>query len=80
MLETTKKIYEEMDELMNDVISKTFSLDTVSCMNNDDIELMKRSLDLYNSAKKLAIKQAEIIDEQNKKLDKILVLLEKKPV
>ncbi len=47
-------------------------------MDAEEFELMQRCLKMYKSAKELAIKQAEIIENQDKKLDKILKLLEKK--
>ena len=76
MLEMTKKLYEELDELMKVCISKTFTTDMFANMEDDEIKLMQSCFKMYDTAKELAFKQAEIIDEQNKKLDKILSKLE----
>lgn len=74
MLETTKKLFEECDELMEIGMSK-MSLNEIS---EDDFKAFKKTMNLLDTSKKLAIKQAEIIEQQNEKLDKILKLLEKK--
>ena len=74
MLETTKKLFEECDELMEIGMSK-MSLNEIS---EDDFKVFKKTMNLLDTSKKLAIKQAEIIEQQNEKLDKILKLLEKK--
>ena len=74
MLETTKKLFEECDELMEIGMSK-ISLNEIS---EDDFKVFKKTMNLLDTSKKLAIKQAEIIEQQNEKLDKILKLLEKK--
>lgn len=74
MLETTKKLFEECDELMEIGMSK-MSLNEIS---EDEFKVFKKTMNLLDTSKKLAIKQAEIIEQQNEKLDKILKLLEKK--
>ena len=78
MLEMTKKLYDEMDELMKVCINKTFTTNMFADMEDDEIKFMQNCFKMYDSAKELAFKQAEIIEEQNAKLDKILRLLEKK--
>ena len=78
MLETTKKLYDEMDELMELCMKKSDVSNMFLHMDAEEFELMQRCLKMYKSAKELAIKQAEIIENQDKKLDKILKLLEKK--
>ena len=72
MLEMTKKLYDEMDEMMKVCMNKTFTAEMLAYMDVEEVQLIQACFKLYDSAKDLAIKQAEIIEEQNKKLDKIL--------
>ena len=79
MLETTKKFVEECDELMEFTFTKIdLKNDFIKNVNEEDFKLFKKTMSLYEASKELVIMQAEMIEEQNKKLDKILKLLEKK--
>ena len=77
MLETTKKLYEEMDKMMDVYMKKLSPMDMVKYMDTEEVEMMYRCLKLYNQAKDLMIMQAEIIENQDKKLDMILSKLSK---
>lgn len=77
MLERTKELYEEMDKMMEFCMKKAFSLDSLKYMSAEEIEMMQRCFTLYRQAQELAIKQAEIIDNQDRKLDMILSKLSK---
>ena len=74
MLKTTKKFIEELDELMNIACAEI----DPRTWNEKDFSAFKKMMSMVDTSKELAIKQAETIEQQNEKLDKILKLLEKK--
>lgn len=76
MLETTKKLYETMDKMMDLYMGKLNSPDMSEYMSSEEIEMLQICSKMYIEVKRLAIKQAEIIEAQDKKLDKILSMLE----
>ena len=78
MLETTKRVIEEMDELIGMAMSEMDVMEQIKNMNPDSLKAYQLSIKLIDSSKDLMVKQAEMIEEQDKKLDKILKLLEKK--
>ena len=47
-------------------------------MDEKNLNAMQKSIKLYKKSKELSIKMAEMMDEQDKKLDKIIKLLEAK--
>ena len=63
----------EMDELLN--LYKV-NMNYIKDMDEDSFKIMQKSMALVDSSKKLMIKQADVMDEQTKKLDKILKILE----
>lgn len=77
MLETTKKLYDEMDEMMKLCMKQLDVSNIFLHMDTEEIELMQRCFKMYKSAKDLMIMQAEIIENQDKKLDMILSKLSK---
>lgn len=77
MLETTKKLYDEMDEMMELCMKKSDVSNMFLHMDAEEFELMQRCFKLYKSAKELSIMQAELIEKQDKKLDIVLSKLSK---
>lgn len=77
MLETTKELIEEMDEIMDLFMKQAGLNEMMMKMDETDFVLMKKSLSLMNASKKLMLKQAEMIDDQTEKMNLILEKLEK---
>ena len=78
MRKEVEELIKECDELMELGIGQLSSLDTIEYMDEDSLNVMQRSIKLYKKSKELSIKMAEMMDEQDKKLDKIIKLLEAK--
>lgn len=78
MLEQTKKLIEEMDELLKEAMGMLNVMDVLEDTDDKTLSVFKAYLKLYRDSKELMLLQAEMIEEQDKKLDKIIKLLEKK--
>lgn len=76
MLEMTKKMIEEVEEIM-DYCIKQIGFKDLTMMGKEDFEFMQKCIHLMETSKELAVKQAEMMDEQNRKLDLILEKMEK---
>lgn len=72
MVETTKKFIEEMKDLTNDIKVQMFKSVSIADMDTEEFMLMKKTFKLMKTATDYTLQQAEIIDEQNKKLDELL--------
>lgn len=72
MVETTKKFIEEMKDLTNDIKVQMLNSVSIADMDAEDFMLMKKTFKLMKTATDYTLQQAEIIDEQNKKLDELL--------
>lgn len=70
MLETTNKFIEEVNELKNEFL-KEIAGDILD-MDDKSINLMKKFFGMFDTSMELCKKQAETIDEMNKKLDRLL--------
>lgn len=82
MLETkAKKLVEGMNELKAQMSKQIFGLIDIECIDEEEIEnlkLMKRCYEIMNDSMEYMVEQAEAMDQMNYKMDKILVLLEKR--
>ena len=81
MLETTKTIIKEMDEVMNAYMKQMLSFEDLMDLDDEASRLLKRAWSLMDMSKKLMLEQAEAldkIDDIDKKMDKVIKLLEKK--
>lgn len=76
MLETTKKLIGEIDDIMG-MCMRQFDLDDLMSMDKDQLEAVQKLVCIINTSKELIIKQAEMMEEQNIKLDLILESIEK---
>lgn len=72
MVETTKKFIEEMKDLTNDIKVQMLNSVSIADMDAEEFMLMKKTFKLMKTATDYTLQQAEIIDEQNKKLDELL--------
>ena len=78
MRKEVEELMKECDELMELSIGQLSILDTIEYLDETSLGLMQRIIKLYKKSKELSIKMAEMMDEQDKKLDKIIKLLEAK--
>lgn len=68
----TVEVVEEMKGFM-DWAFQHISMDTFDNVSDDDALMMLRMIRLMNKTADLAIEQAKVMDEINRKLDKLLV-------
>ena len=78
MRKEVEELMKECDELMELSIGQLSSLDSIEYLDETSLNVMQQTIKLYKKSKELSIKMAEIMDEQDKKLDKIIKLLEAK--
>lgn len=84
MVETTKKLFEQVDELM-ELTAKGMGIQDLKNMDTDSFKTLQLTLKLMDTAKELSMKQAKTmcriseiesklktLDEIDKKLDKLL--------
>lgn len=84
MVDTTKKLFEQADELM-ELAAKDMSIQDLKNMDTDSFKALQLTLKIMDTAKELSMKQAEAmrkiteienklkkLDEIDKKLDKLL--------
>lgn len=71
MLETTKKIIEEIEELKNDLIVKN-ALNTFEELDGDEFIMMQKLFKLLTTSEELMMKQAEMLTSINNKLNRLL--------
>lgn len=77
MKEKTEELLELCDEVMAFCCKETMS---TNCMKNatvEDFKAWQLILKLVDKSKDLAIAQAEMIDETNNKIDRLIKLVEK---
>lgn len=75
MLETTKKLVDEMKELESQVMKKLIGdglADIAEYAGTEEIAVILKCYKLWNTSLDLMLKQAEVIDGMNEKLDKLL--------
>lgn len=78
MRKEVEELMKECDELMEMCTAQLSSLDTIEYLDETSLNVMQKTIKLYKKSKELSIKMAEMMDEQDKKLDKIIKLLEAK--
>lgn len=71
----TEELVGAAKELMDTCVSKA-GLDAFKYASTEELDLMQKALKLYDSSMELAVMQAEALDELNKKLNKVLSILE----
>lgn len=78
MRKEMEELMKECDELMALSIDQMADMDTIEYLDETSLNVMQRTIKLYKKSKELSIKMAEMMDEQDKKLDKIIKMLETK--
>ena len=78
MRKEVEELMKECDEVMDLCMGRLGSLDTIMYLDEASLSMIQKSISLYKKSKELLIKMAGMMDEQDKKLDKIIKLLETK--
>ena len=78
MRKEVEELMKECDELMDLTMGQLADMDAIECLDETSLDAMKKTIKIYKKSKELSIKMAEMIDEQDKKLDTIIKLLEAK--
>lgn len=76
MVEKTKELVNNLDALMGLYTKRMLNPDTIKYLDEESVIALKSSMNVFDCYKDLVLKQAEIIDEMNRKLDKLLVKAE----
>ena len=78
MVTTTKKLVEQMNEVVDMAFKSAFTLDTLSNMDESELLACKLLNSIMKTSGELMVKQAETIEEMNermKEMEKTLDLL-----
>lgn len=75
MVEATKKLNSKIEEVVNMMMVN--SVDEIAEISEMDLMLMKASCGMIKELEKVMLKQATIIEEQNRKLDMLLEFTKK---
>lgn len=78
MVKTTEKLMEQVNELMNICLAQISPMEMITEIPEDAFKALKLCMEIMETSKELALKQAEAIEAQNEKLNKIIRLLEKR--
>ena len=71
MLESTKKLITEIEELKEDVC-KEIASDGLDSLSEKDFIMIRKLLKIIRTAENLMIDQAELMESINRKLDQLL--------
>lgn len=75
LVEKTNEMFEEMEELFNDLMRSTGGIGNIVDMDDESLLALKKMLKLFNQSKEYAIEMAaklDKIDSIESKLDKLL--------
>lgn len=72
MKKTTERMIEEVNELKELCIKELFDPDQINGMDEKVFLLYKKMFKLMDTSMKVVLKQAELMEEQSRKLDKLL--------
>ena len=68
-----EKYANEIDEMVEAAVKETFGdLDAIKTMKPEELKLFKMALQTIDTQCKLVVKQAKLLDDMNRKLDKLL--------
>ena len=77
MVKTTQKMIDETKELEKELIKYMADNETFDELDSDELNLLSKMKAVVDTSMKVMLKQAELLEEQNKKIDKILELVKK---
>ena len=77
MVKTTQKMIDEAKELEKELIKYMADNETFDELDSDELNLLSKMKAVVDTSMKVMLKQAELLEEQNKKINKILELVKK---
>lgn len=77
MVKTTQKMIDETKELEKELIKYMADNETFDELDSDELNLLSKMKAMVDASMKVMLKQAELLEEQNKKINKILELVKK---
>ena len=77
MVETTQNMVDEAKELEKELIKYMADNETFDELDSDELNLLSKMKAVVDTSMKVMLKQAELLEEQNKKINKILELVKK---
>ena len=75
MVETTQNMVDEAKELEKELIKYMADNETFDELDSDELNLLSKMKAVVDTSMKVMLKQAELLEEQNKKINKILELV-----
>lgn len=72
MVNTVNELIKEVDNMIEVCTNELFTSEMISMMGNSEFDMMKSCFKLLNLSKEVMLKQATMMEEQNRKLDMIL--------
>ena len=77
MVKTTQNMVDETKELEKELIKYMADNETFDELDSDELNLLSKMKAIVDASMKVMLKQAELLEEQNKKINKILELVKK---
>ena len=77
MVKTTQKMIDETKELEKELIKYMADNETFDELDSDELNLLSKMKAMVDASMKVMLKQAELLEEQNAKINKILELAKK---
>ena len=75
MVKTTQNMVDEAKELEKELIKYMADNETFDELDSDELNLLSKMKAMVDTSMKVMLKQAELLEEQNKKINKILELV-----
>ena len=72
MVNTVNELIKEVDNMIEVCTNELFTSEAISMMGDSEFDMMKSCFKLLNLSKEVMLKQATMMEEQNRKLDMIL--------
>ena len=77
MVKTTQKMIDEAKELEKELIKYMADNETFDELDSDELNLLSKMKAMVDASMNVMLKQAELLEEQNAKINKILELVKK---
>ena len=77
MVKTTQNMVDEAKELEKELIKYMADNETFDELDSDELNLLSKMKAVVDTSMNVMLKQAELLEEQNKKINKILELVKK---
>ena len=78
MVKTTQIMVDEAKELEKELIKYMADNETFDELDSDELNLLSKMKAMVDTSMNVMLKQAELLEEQNKKINKILELVKNK--